>query len=178
MEAPRIANFDHTEYKAALLKVLDMAREGHSFLVDGSLRLQVEIAKAYMWVSSIIAGIAMFVVKDVALTPYSAIALMFSLALTCISFALSLLVLWGRGQGQHALIAPMNMATFVYDRFSNASAPDTETISGLIGTIHDANATNLAAIRSRKRKLRAAAPLLYLSFFLLCTSIVLRLLHV
>ena len=178
MDAKATKDFDHAEYKGTLLQILSMAREGHSFLVDGSLRLQVEIAKTYMWVSSILAGGAMFIVKDLSLTPFSEVALMFSLVLISISFGLSLLVLWGWNEGKHALIEPMNLATFAHERFSNAEFPDTEVITGLIGTIHDANLTNTAANTTRRRILRSAAPLLFLSFLSLCISIVLRSLNV
>ncbi|MDD5761013.1 MAG: hypothetical protein PHP88_00685 [bacterium] len=161
-----------------MLKVLDMAREGHSFLVDSSLRLQVEIAKTYMWVSSILAGAAMFIVKDLSLTPLSEVVLMLSLALTSISFGISLLVVWGRSEGKHALIEPMNLATFAHERFSNAEFPDTEVITGLIGAIQEANLTNASANMKRRQMLRAAALFLYLSFFLLCISIIARSLNV
>ncbi len=166
--------FDHAEYKAALLKILDLARDSHIFLTDRSPALQVDIAKSYLWVSSVIGAIAMFLVKDVALSRYAAIALAGSVTSACVSFSLSLLVLWGRGTGTHALIEPKSLADHVGILFATEEKPAVATYLWLIEFIHAGNQVNIATNTRRTRRLRTAAPLLFASFLLLCISILLR----
>lgn len=171
---------DHEEYKQSLIKILDIARESHWYLLDRVTARQFDIAKTYLWVSSVIGAIAMFVVKELQLSPASGILVAVSVVFASVSFLLSMTILWGKiwGESKDALTDSMGLAMFVYERFIINNDPPSSVYAGLIGSITDANSHNRATNTRRAAMLRIAAPFLMLSFLCLMTSIFMRALNV
>jgi len=171
---------DHEGYKQSLLKILDMARESHWYLLDRVTVRQFDLAKTYLWVSSVIGAIVMFVVKE--LTPFttaSMILIIWSVFFACVSFVLSMSVLWGHlwGKTLVPLTEPLNLAEFAYEQFLEAGAPDSTVYAGIIRSINDANLLQRATNTRRANILTIAAPCFVLSFLCLMTSVVLRIIN-
>ncbi|MEI6305962.1 MAG: hypothetical protein WCP33_03980 [Deltaproteobacteria bacterium] len=165
------------EYRTFLIKCLDMSRESHAYILERVPVLLIDIAKTYLWVASVESGIAMFLIKDGCLSPYSTACLGVSLSLATIVFILSLYILWGRGFVSSPATEPMNLYQFAWDQFTTNPKAETEAYAGLIASLSDANRDNSAKNTTRAQILRISAPLLFLSFGLLVVTVILRLCH-
>lgn len=171
-------SFNQDEYEAALIRILDMAKESHWYFHDRAVLLQLDVAKAYLWISSVIGAICMFLIKDVGLSPLSKILLSASIIFTCAGFLLSMLVLWGRGKSAVTpLLHPANLSKFIYDQCIDLDYPSS-IYASLINGFNQANVENIATNNKRKAILRIAAPFLIFSFILLSGALLVNLLHV
>jgi hypothetical protein len=169
--------FDHQEYKASLLKILDIARESHWYVFDRVVTRQLDVAKTYLWASSVIGGVSAFLVKDlgVSITSLSGKAIILSITLAGISFLLSMLVFWGRMFGKiHAetpLLSPLSLANFSYEQMLRSNAAGSSVYAGIIASVDEAIVMQRATNTKRTAILRIAAPFLLLSFIMLIISI-------
>ena len=171
-------DFNHSAYKESLVKILDIAREGHLYLLDRNVAMIVDVSKTYLWTASVILAVAMFLIKDIGLSPFSGYVLTASLCFNSAAFLLALCVLWGRGKNASNLYRPLELAEYAYNACANEADADSGIYAGLIKTLDECNVINQATNMKRVKILRTAAPCLFLSFVLLVIAVLLRLWHV
>lgn len=172
-------------YRATIIKIIDLSLGAYWYAIEGQPRLLIDLAKTYLWVSSVIGAVAMFMVKDLSPTPLAASLLAAAIALCCGAFVLAFLVLWGRGVCDMPLSNPMNFAEFAFrhlgaDDVAEADLPYNETLvyGAVMRSMNDSIAENIATNTKRAKTLRRAAPCLVASFILLMCSVLARLLNV
>ena len=171
-------DFNQAAYKESLSKILDMAKDGHLLILNGTART-IEVAKTYLWTASVIVAIAMFLIKDVGVSPLAGYVLTASLGLDATGFLLALFVIWGKGEQQTSyLYRPHDLAEFAYETCTTSEFADTEVYVKIVNGLNDDNIINQARKMKLVRMLRIAAPCLFFSFILLIVAILLRLWHV
>ncbi|BCB96785.1 hypothetical protein JZK55_17070 [Dissulfurispira thermophila] len=169
--------FDHDEYKQALVKILDASWQSHWYVIHQSVSMIIDVARTYLWTSSAIGAVSVFLIKDIGLMQWSRWALLFAIVFGLASCALSLWVLWGRGYVNSSVLRPINMADFAYEQLM-AGKPYHTIYGGLINGISEANETCIQSNRKKVRILRISAPCLFVSFLCLCAAIVARFFNV
>jgi hypothetical protein len=160
------------EYKAALIKILDVSMPNYWHIRDRMTSRQHDIAKTFLWMASVLGAIAMFLIKDAhfAFISTPGILLTISIVLACASSIFSLVVFY-KGDFDSRLDNPTALSEMAFDHcFKDPSHP-AGIYSSIINGIAASNRINLSANNSRVKNLRRAAPCLITSFVLLCAAL-------